>query len=642
MGMLSKPHLIRNRYVLVADLIMILVAAWGAFSLRFGWFFLPMRTEFATFVLVAILVKPLVFASFGLYRRYWRYASIWDLMAVVVATVVAAIVFTLVMVGIVLLEWIPELPRSVIPLDWLLTLALATGVRASVRIMAETAGARPVGARGRSRRTLIVGAGDAGALVAREMQRNPQGGLTPVAFLDDEPSKLRKRIYGVPVLGALDALDEVVASRHVDEVVIALPRSGGAVVREIVDSCRLSGIPFRVMPGIYELLDGQFGISRLREVDIADLLRRPQVAAIEGAASYVAGGSVLITGAGGSIGGELARQVAHAGPKQVALLGHGENSIFDIASELRRRFPAVPVQTVIADIRDRERLLRLFQGLRPDVVFHAAAHKHVPLMEENIAEAITNNVLGSRNVVDAASAAGAERLVLVSTDKAVAPTSVMGASKRVAEMIVRAAARRESRPYAVVRFGNVLGSRGSVVPLFKGQIERGGPVTVTHPEVKRYFMTIPEAVHLVLQAGGLGRGGELFVLDMGQPVLLRDLAADMIRLSGFGADEIPIVYTGLRAGEKLDEVLWEEGADVIRTAQPDIRLVHESEAVSPAALRDLVDQMIDAAGRDEAKAVRLLKECIPTSMLTATPEAWGSASDRKRALKLAPASEPRG
>lgn len=627
--MVLKPHLLRNRYVLLADILAVALAAWTAFALRFGWLFMGTRDEFQLFILTAIGVKITVFFGFGLYQRYWRYASFWDLMAVVLANSVASLLFGIVMVGLRLADVIPGLSRSVLPIDWLLGLALTTGVRAGVRILAETMGGRTAQASTRARRVLVIGAGDAGTLVAREMQRNPQLGMTPVAFLDDEPSKQRKRIYGIQVLGPVSTLGTVVSSRRIDEVVIAIPRAGGAVVRSVAESCRANGVPSRVMPGIYELLDGQFGVSRLRQLDIADLLRRPQVTAMANA-QYIGGCTVVVTGAGGSIGSELCRQVAHAGPRHLVLLGHGENSLFEAASELQLRFPAISIQTVLADIRDRDRLARILSAIRPDVLFHAAAHKHVPLMEDNIGEAITNNVLGTKNVAEAAAAAGVQRFVLVSTDKAVAPTNVMGASKRVAEMIVQDLARRESRPFVVVRFGNVLGSRGSVVPLFKAQIERGGPITVTHPDVRRYFMTIPEAVHLILQAGGLGKGGELFVLDMGQPVLLRDMAADMIRLSGFESQEIPIVFTGLRPGEKLDEALWEDDARVAATVQPDIRVVTEEKRVNSEELRLLVDRLIEAAGRDEARVVRLLHECIPTASLTATPAQWGSNYDPKR------------
>jgi FlaA1/EpsC-like NDP-sugar epimerase len=626
-----RAHLTRNRYVLVADVAVIAVAAWTAFALRFGWLFMAERSEFPLFLAVAIPIKVTVFYQLTLYKRYWRYASFWDLMAVVVANSVASLAVSMVMVGIRLADIIPSLSRSVLPIDWLLCLALTTGVRASVRILSESMSTRPRGGEARQRRVLVAGAGDAGALVVREMQKNPQLGMFPVAFLDDDDSKVGKRIYGVPVLGKLEALGSVVDSRAVDEVVIAVPRAGGTVVRDIAERCRTHGVPSRVMPGVYELLDGRFNVSRLRNLDIADLLRRPQVASRAASAGYLTGCTVLVTGAGGSIGSELSRQVAHSAPKCLVLLGHGENSIFAITSELRLRFPTVPVRSIIADVRNGDRIARIVADIRPDAIFHAAAHKHVPLMEDNVGEAVTNNVLGTRNVLAAAAAAGTPRFVLVSTDKAVAPTSVMGASKRIAEMIVRDAARRLGRPYVVVRFGNVLGSRGSVVPLFKSQIERGGPVTVTHPDVSRYFMTIPEAVHLILEAGGLGTGGELFVLDMGQPVLLRDMAADMIRLSGFDQQEIPIVYTGLRPGEKLEEVLWETGAHVTTTAQPDIRIVSDEGGLASDRLVPLVDRMIEAAVRDEPRVLRLLKEAIPSAVLTA---GHGPESDGGRVIRL--------
>ena len=566
----------RNRYLLVADALAISLAAWAAFAFRFGWLFSESRPEFLPFVVLAVVVKITTFIAFGLYRRYWRYAGFWDLMAVVLANSAASIILSAIMVGSRLMEWIPGLSRSLPPLDWLFALALTVGLRASVRAIAETMARQPKGMGKLTRNVLIVGAGDAGSMVAREMQRNQQLGLQPVGFLDDDRVKAHKQIYGLPVLGQISALAAVVASRRVDEVVIALPTAGGRTVRSVVQRCQAVGIPSRVMPGIYELLDGQVSVSRLRSVDIADLLRRPKIHSQLGGSDYLRSASVVVTGAGGSIGSELCRQVAHAGPEKLLIIGHGENSIFEIAGELRARFPSVAVQAVIADVRDRERVMRILGSAKPDVVFHAAAHKHVPLMEDNASEAVTNNIVGTRNVVDAAAAVGVQRLVMVSTDKAAAPRNMMGASKRVAEFIVQRAACRLARPYVVVRFGNVLGSRGSVVPIFKAQIERGGPVTVTHPEVRRYFMTIPEAVHLILQAGGIGQGGELFVLDMGEPVLLREMAADMIRLSGMDESEVPIVFTGLRPGEKLDEVLWEEGAVVEPTARGDVRRVRES------------------------------------------------------------------
>jgi FlaA1/EpsC-like NDP-sugar epimerase len=607
----------RNRYVLLADVLAVGLAAAGAFAVRFGWLFLDERSEFWWFLGAAIVVKMSVFLSFGLYQRFWRYAGFWDLMAVALANTAAAVLFGLVMSGLRATGVVDELSRSVLPIDWLFALAMTTGVRASVRAIAESAGRISASPGGLAlKNVVIVGAGDAGTLVARELQKNPGLGMTPVGFIDDDRTKQGKRIYGIPVLGPISSLPKTFREQPIAEAVIAMPTVGGTTVRTVVETCQASGVPSQVVPGIYELLGGQVAVSRLRKVNIGDLLRRPQVETDVDGGAYLRNGTVVITGAGGSIGRELCRQVAHQRPNQLIVVGHGENSIFEIASELNTRFPGVALDAVIADVRDRDRIARVFVSARPDIVFHVAAHKHVPLMEANPCEAITNNVGGSRNVVDAALASDVQRLVLVSTDKAAAPSNVMGASKRLAELMVRQAANRSGRAYVAVRFGNVLGSRGSVVPIFKEQIERGGPVTVTHFDVQRYFMTIPEAVHLILHAGGLGQGGELFVLDMGEPVLLRNLAADMIRLSGFSTDEIPVVYSGLRPGEKMEERLWEEGATISPTERKDISVVSEREDLPAAHLDGMVDRLLDAAARDERQEMlRLLGECIPTARL---------------------------
>lgn len=619
----------RNRYLLLADVLAIMLAAWAAFAYKFGWLFSENRPEFLPFLFLAVVIKIGVYFAFGMYRRYWRYAGFWDLIAIVLANSAASILLSGVMVGSRLLDIIPTgFSRAVPPLDWLFALALTVGIRATVRAVAETMSTKAPGQPTTVRNVLIVGAGDAGTMVAREMQKNPHLGLRPVGFLDDDVVKAHKQIYGLKVLGPIAQLAAVTEGRRVDEVIIAIPTAGGRTVRDIVERCQTLGLSSRVVPGIYELLDDQVKVNRLRSVDIADLLRRPQLHDRSQSPAYLRGACVVVTGAGGSIGSELSRQVAFAEPGRLVLLGHGENSIFDIAAELRRRFPGIAVDAIIADVRDRDRMQRVFRSVSPTVVFHAAAHKHVPLMEDNAAEAVTNNVVGTRNVVDAAIAAGVQHFVMVSTDKAAAPSNMMGASKRVAEMIVQRAARTQGLPYVVVRFGNVLGSRGSVVPIFKAQIERGGPVTVTHPEVRRYFMTIPEAVHLILQAGGIGAGGELFVLDMGEPVFLRDLAADMIRLSGLDANEIPVVFTGLRPGEKLNEILWEDDARVEPTARGDIRRVFEVTKCEDGRLDDFVTRLTDAATRDDSDRIaKLFRDCIPSATVTGKPRASATPGD---------------
>jgi len=604
----------RNRYLFAADLVAIIVAAYGAFAFRFGWLFLNERPEFPVVLATAVVTKLGAFLAFGLYRRYWRFYGFWDLVSLLLANAAASVALTLLMSGARVTGIIAELSRSVLPLDLVFCIALTAGLRTSLRAVAETTGHGSRKAALSTKQVVIAGAGDAGAMVAREMQRNPQLGLNPIAFIDDDPTKLGHRIHGLTVAGRLSDLAQVARNRRIDEVIIALPRVGGAAVRVVVDQCAALNIPSKVMPGIFELLDGKVNVSRLRNVAIADLLRRPQVNDDGWKGEYLSGSTVLITGAGGSIGSELGRQVAAAGAAKLVLLGHGENSIFAIAGELRRRFPRVEIQDVIADVRDEPRLARVMRRVKPDVVFHAAAHKHVPLMEDNPGEAITNNVIGTRNVLSAVIQAGVSRFVLVSTDKAAAPANVMGASKRVAELLVQQAAEQHGRAFMVVRFGNVLGSRGSVVPTFQKQIERGGPVTVTHPEVRRYFMTIPEAVHLILQAGDLGRGGELFVLDMGEPVRLHDMAADMIRLSGLDTSEVEIVFTGLRPGEKLDEILWESNAQVSPTERKDIRLVKEPLGVDEPTLKLLVERLERAAARDDrAGIITALREALPTA-----------------------------
>jgi FlaA1/EpsC-like NDP-sugar epimerase len=497
------------------------------------------------------------------------------------------------------------------------------GLRLAVRVLAESGQIiqKADGSAG-MRRAVVVGAGDAGALVVREMQRNPQLHMVPVAFVDDDAEKRGKDIHGVRVAGTTRALASVIARSGAQEVVIAIPTAPGSIVRQVTEDCRGLGIPFRTMPGVYELIGGKVSVNRLREVDIGDLLRRePARIDEEGVGRAFTGKRVLVTGAGGSIGLELCRQVGRWHPDQLALLGHGENSLFEALLDLNENLSGLPLIPYVADVRDDERLAAIFDEFRPEVVFHAAAHKHVTLMEVNVEESVTNNVVGTQRVVDAALRAGTDRLVLISTDKAVEPVSVMGATKRLAEMIVRDAALRSGRAFVSVRFGNVLGSRGSIVPIFKRQIARGGPVTVTHPEMKRYFMTIPEAVHLVLQAASMGEGGEVLVLRMGDQIRIVDLAEDIIRLSGLEpGKDIDIIYTGIRPGEKLSEALWDEGMHYQPTDHPDILRLDDDGALEGEALQGTLDELARLVRDGDAQAViGLLNERVPGSVVGKAP-----------------------
>jgi FlaA1/EpsC-like NDP-sugar epimerase len=620
--MRPRSH-IRNRFVFIGDIALIVVSVLGSFALRLDVGELPFYFPAAMLMCgVALAIKIPTYFFFGLYRRLWIYASMGELRLIVVAVTTASVLTSGVMLLLISAGMVlPGMPRSALGIDWLLSLILIGGSRFALRVLAEQSAL--VRAGGKSRRTLIIGAGDAGALVVRELQKTSQLNLFPVGFLDDDPAKQRHVIHGVTVIGKVADLPAAVDRHGIDEVIIAIPSAPGALVRMVNDVCRLKGIPSRTMPGIYELIGGRVSVSRLREVDITDLLRREPVRVNdEAVGAALEGRRVLVTGAGGSIGRELCRQIARRRPSQLVLLGHGENSIFEILLELQNDYPALEFHPVIADVRNAERLSQIFKQHQPQVVFHVAAHKHVPLMEINITEAVTNNILGTHITVQAALAHQAERFVLISTDKAVRPSSVYGATKRLAEMIVLEAARNTRRAFTVVRFGNVLGSRGSIIPIFKQQIANGGPVTITHPDMYRYFMTIPEAVYLVLQAASMENGGETFVLNMGEPVRILDLAEDLIRLSGLEPHrDIEIAYTGIRPGEKLTEELWEEGTPLTPTPHPDIFRLEDN--ASPYALN--LPHAIESLSRlsranDTDALLHLLDELIPGSSIRETSQ----------------------
>ncbi len=541
-----------------------------------------------------------VFYLFKLYNRVWAYASIGELFAVIQAVTLGG----LASIAVSFFAH-TQLPRSIVVMHWALVILLMGGSRVAWRYIVErmkTNGHKPTG------RALIIGAGDGGALVARELKGNKSSFL-PVGFIDDDPMKKNATVLGLPVLGTREQIPEMVALHKIDLVIIAMPSVEASVIRDIVDICHGAQAELKILPGVYQIIDGQVSVNHLRPVQLEDLLgREPVRVDLKEIAAYLSEMTVLVTGAGGSIGSELCRQVAAVNPEKLVLLDHCENSVHGIWLELTEKFPDVPLALEIADIRDKPRVDSVFQTHRPKVVFHAAAHKHVPLMELHPAEAVKTNVFGTRNVALAACRFGAGTFVMISTDKAVNPASVMGATKRLAELIVAQENRVSKTIFTAVRFGNVLGSNGSVVPVFRRQIARGGPVTVTHSEMKRYFMTIPEAVHLVIQAGSMAKGGEVFLLDMGEPVKIVDMARDMIKLSGLepGRD-IKIVFTGIRPGEKLFEELLtaEEGSSAtshkrIFTARPALvdvaALESELAKLSRKGLQCTVEDIFNALG----------------------------------------------
>lgn len=634
-------HSVKTGILIGCDIVCFLISIVLAFMLRFEFRLarvLPYTDILLTRLPALLAVRLACYGAFGLYNRLWQFASVRELLAVAEAGTLASAWDYL------LLRAIPgaRFPRSVLLLTWILNILLVGGARFAARLrrewlMGSTAGARGVlgsgtgGTReeeGGGRGALIVGAGEAGCIVARELRAHPELGYRLVGFIDDDTSKQGYMLVGLRVLGTREDLPALVKRHDVDDVIIAMPSAPGRVVREIVRACEGLGVRVRTLPGLYDLIDGKLDVGRIRDVQIEDLLRRDEIKVdLERVGGYLSGRRVLVTGAGGSIGQELCRQIARFSPKRLILLGHAENDIYDIDLELRETHPGLAVAPVIGDIRDSSRIEAVFACHMPEVVFHAAAHKHVPLMETNPEEAINNNVFGTWNVACSADRHGASRFVLISTDKAVNPSSVMGCTKRAAEMLIQALDRHSQTRFMAVRFGNVLGSRGSVIPLFQRQIAAGGPITVTHPDMVRYFMTIPEAVQLVIQAAAMGQGGEVFVLDMGEPVRIVDLARDLIRLSGFDPDkDIDIVFTGIRPGEKLFEELLTSEEGIIATGHERIFVAKAS-----AALDGSVDEFlatcreIAASGEDAgARFVDWVRDLTSPSALPSASSAQAS------------------
>jgi len=543
--------------LIVADSILILFSLLISFYIQFdGQIPLMYIDRYYSVFWIFLFIKLTTFYILGLYNRIWRYASISDLLNIFKANLVSSLV---IITYIYFLQG--RFPRSVMTLDMFMTFFLIGSSRLALRLRHEYLQKRAFN--DNLKKIFVFGAGDAGEMIIREMQKHPELGYMPVGLLDDDPDKLRMKIHNIPVLGGRNDVANIASEYGVTEVVIAIPTASGAQIKEIIGSCDNESIKFRTVPGVYELFDDNVYVSQIRDVKIEDLLGREEVDLnIHEIRNHIHGKTVLITGAGGSIGSQLSREIANFKPRKIVLLGRGEFSIYNLDQEFSTSYPDVIREVIISDVQDRDKIFDIFSKRKIDMVFHAAAHKHVPLMEDNPDEAVKNNIMGTKNVADAAEKNGVSTFVMVSTDKAVYPTSVMGATKRVAEMIIQSKSAISRTKFVAVRFGNVLGSRGSVIPLFKKQIEAGGPVTVTHPDMTRYFMTIPEAAKLVIQASLMAAGGEIFILDMGQPVKIIDLARDVIKLSGFEPDvDIKIQFTGLRKGEKLFEELLtaEEG-----------------------------------------------------------------------------------
>jgi FlaA1/EpsC-like NDP-sugar epimerase len=570
MSRLNHP-VYRNRVLQVAaDAALVALAFFLAFQLRFldephGW---PHRYQvlFVQSVGFVVAGKLIVFAAFGLYQKWWRYVTGRDFLLIFRAVAVASAI--MVVVFAVAKPFPHTLPRAVEVTDFVLTLVLIAGARLAVRLIVE----RPSrGARLPKHEVLVIGAGSGGQMVVRELQLNPNLGATAIGFIDDDPRKRGMRMLGLKVLGNTGEIAGILDETAPDEVVIAIPSAPGTLRGQVVAACREREIRVRTLPTVFELLRGGVQLNKqLREVRVEDVLgREPIVRELDRVGAYLHDRIVLVTGAGGSIGSELCRQIAQVKPRLLVMLDHAEDNLFQIDREMVEERHFTNVESVLADCKEPHRMLEVMQRFKPDVVFHAAAYKHVPLMEANPLEAVRNNVIATRITAETAAASNVERFVLISTDKAVNPKTVMGASKAMTEWIVENAG--HSHPgtrFASVRFGNVLASSGSVVPIFRGQIERGGPITVTHPEMTRYFMTIPEAVQLVIRAGDIGAGkGEVFVLDMGEPVKIVDLAHNMIRLAGFEPErDIAVEFTQPRPGEKLHEELFSTGEEPRPTA----------------------------------------------------------------------------
>ncbi len=595
------------------DLLLWTISLPAAYILRLEGQWFPYIQDIAIVLVILIPVKSLLILLFGFHRQSWHNFGIRDIYKLAKGI---AIPFFILLICSVTIKHIVFIPLSVPFIAALISLILLGAARFLIRLKYEYSGNLvSERSKGPIKRVLIAGAGDAGNMLLREIFKNPKVKMNPVGMLDDDKGKQKDIYMGVPVLGRLADLPRTVTEQDIDLVLIAMPTAPGKVIRYVVELAKAAEVEFQIMPGLYELISNKFNLTKLREVDVHDLLRRDHIELdLDSVSGYLKNKTVLVTGAGGSIGSEIVRQITKCNPDKVLLLGRGENSIFKVETECRQIFPELIFISLIADVKDIESLEKVFTNYHPQVVFHAAAHKHVTLMENNPEQAIFNNIGGTRNMVNMALKYRVERFVNISSDKSVNPTSVMGASKRVAEFVVEWGSCRaeKGQEFVSVRFGNVLGSRGSVVPLFKQQIENGGPITITHPDMTRYFMTIPEASQLVIQAGGLGGNGAVYVLDMGEPVKIVDLANDLIRLSGLTpGEDIEIKYTGVRPGEKMYEELLTDEENTTATHYAKI-FTAKTSGFPKEKFESLLDELFEIAHTKNGMAIREhLKVLIP-------------------------------
>jgi FlaA1/EpsC-like NDP-sugar epimerase len=608
----SLVRIIRKTWLrILIDWLFFITSIFIAFFLRFE-FSIP--SKYIQIIFYSLLREiPIFFVFyffiFKIYRTLWEYFSLEALKDLTLSLTLEKLLFYL----STIIFPLDGYPRSVFVISYVLSLIMLFSLRAFVRWFYETTKyQRSVD--NNYKRVIIIGAGDAGEKILREIKTHKELNYNVVGFLDDDKNKIGKTIHGVKVLGPISSLLKIAKNNSIDEILIAIPSAPSSLIRDIVTMASKLKIPVKTLPGIWELIDGRVSINKIRNVRIEDLLERDVINLdSEKIREYIQNKRILVTGAGGSIGSEICRQVARYRPEKLILLGRGENSIFNIELELKKLYPDISIKSYIADIKDRDKIFYIFENEIPNIIFHSAAHKHVPLMEENPDEAVFNNVFGTINVMDASINVGAEKFIFISTDKAVYPANIMGATKRIGEMLVKFYNSHSKTSFIAVRFGNVLGSRGSVLEVFKKQLENGGPITITDPEMERYFMTIPEAVGLVLQAGSIGNSGDIFVLDMGKPVKIIDLAKNFIELSGHSVDDIGIEIIGLRPGEKLREELWEKEERIEKTSHPKIFKIISYMDFDKNTFNLRLEELKESAGKREKKEIeKILMEIIPT------------------------------